>query len=104
MSAPERSARERLRLAAGEPFPAYTAVGGYPILYINRDGDAVCVTCANRPEDGDGDAQVTHCDVYWEGPALPCECCGDPIPSAYGSPEGEDQEGEDQEGPELPRL
>jgi hypothetical protein len=64
--------------------PAY-AEGGYPMVYMDRDGSQLCTDCASRDVD-DGQA-VTHGDVYWEGAAITCDDCGtNRIESAYGVP------------------
>jgi len=65
--------------------PAFAWPGGYQMLYVTRDGSAICPACANR--DVDDSQAVVAGDVYWEGPDLPCDDCDAMIPSAYGDPD-----------------
>jgi hypothetical protein len=58
----------------------YTSVGCYPIAYTHH-GRCLCAPCASAVSCPEQD-----CDVNWEG-SLECEQCGEPIESAYGSPE-----------------
>lgn len=70
--------------------PAYAWPGGYPIIYLTRDGLTLCPACAN---DADTSDPVVAGDVYWEGPALICDDAGETIESAYGDPDaGDDNE------------
>ncbi len=65
--------------------PAYAWPGGYPIIYLTRDGLTICPACANR--DVDSQEEVIAADVYYEGPTLTCEDCETAqIESAYGDP------------------
>jgi hypothetical protein len=58
-----------------------TADGGYPLVYITRDGESVCPKCADK--DVDRSQEVISADVNWEDPDLYCDDCGTRIPSAY---------------------
>ena len=71
----------RLRGEDGK-LPAYGWPGGYPLLYICRDGSVVCPACANR--EVDAALEVVEYDVHWEGPELYCDDCGAAMESAYG--------------------
>ena len=65
--------------------PAFAWPGGYPIIYFTRDGLTICPDCANSVSD-DSQAPVSG-DVYWEGPTIECDDCGNDIESAYGDPD-----------------
>jgi hypothetical protein len=64
--------------------PAFAWPGGYPIVYMDREGNAVCPDCANREVDAPW-APVA-CDVFYEGTPIQCADCGKTIDSAYGDP------------------
>ncbi len=78
MSASEMRDEENGRL------PSYAWPGGYPLVYVTEDGLTVCPECANEPDTSD---PVAYGDVYWEGPLLPCDDCGEMMESAYGDPD-----------------
>lgn len=78
---------DQIRTSDGK-LPAFAWPGGYPIIYITRDGMTVCPDCANREID-DAQAAIAY-DVYWEGPAILCDDCNTEIESAYGDPDAED--------------
>jgi hypothetical protein len=64
--------------------PAFAWPGGYPIVYLDREGNILCPDCANRETDA-LQAPVA-CDVYYEGPPIQCDDCSGTIDSAYGNP------------------
>jgi len=66
-------------------YPAYVLPGGYPMYYIDRQGNILCPDCASREVDASQD--VVEGDVYWEGSPLQCDDCGKMIESAYGDPD-----------------
>ncbi len=75
-------------------FPAFTSMGGYPIIYLTADDSVMCAACANGEngseaslEHEDKQWRLAACDIYWEGPAHECEHCNADIESAYGDPE-----------------
>jgi hypothetical protein len=80
----------------GAEYPAHAWPGGYPVVYYTADGLTICARCANDPDTSD---PVTAGDIYWEGPAMPCDDgsqCGamvngawspGVIESAYGDPD-----------------
>ena len=68
-------------LVNGE-LPAYAWPGGYPLVYFTRDGMTICPACANKKTDQSQAAIAA--DIYWEGPPLACDDCGQEIESAYG--------------------
>lgn len=70
---------DAIRLSNGE-LPAYAWPGGYPMLYVTRDGLAVCPTCANRDS-----SDLLGYDVNWEDADAQCDDCNAAIPSAYGA-------------------
>jgi hypothetical protein len=76
-------------------WPAYAWPGGYPIFYLMDDSGTLCAQCMNTQAEvhftGDHDGWlVDDADVHWEGPELVCDHCNQPIPSAYGDPDGDD--------------
>ncbi len=60
--------------------------GGYPIIYLCKDGGVVCPQCANE-NDWNGEQGVENGDIFWEGPAMSCDNCNAEIESAYGDPD-----------------
>ena len=82
--------------------PSHAWPGGYQLMYLTEDGLFVCPKCANKPDTSD---PVTAGDVYWEGPTLACEDCGEPIESAYGDPDaGDDAPVTEDDGEPLPAF
>lgn len=81
-----RNPIERLRDEHGK-LPSHTWPGGYPLMYICRDGGVACPACANR--EVDVGQEVVAYDVHWEGPAICCDDCGAAIESAYGVPDSQ---------------
>ena len=65
--------------------PAFAWPGGYPMYYFDKHGDVLCPRCANR--EIDDSAAIVNGGVYWEGPIIQCDDCGEDIESAYGDPE-----------------
>ena len=65
---------------------AYTDVGGYPIIYLTKENDVLCSTCATTALT-DALNPPTSADVYWEGDPYDCDGCGYEIESAYGVPD-----------------
>lgn len=71
--------------------PAYAWPGGYPLIYLDKRDRVMCPACANLPKH-----ERSNCgnpiggDVYWEGPELECDECGEMIQSAYGDPDAPD--------------
>lgn len=63
-------------------FPAYVWPGGYPLYYLDKQGNCLCPECASREVDQSQD--VVACDVHWEGEPLTCDDCGKETVSAYG--------------------
>lgn len=71
---------------------SYTLLGGYPVLYVDRNGDVVCPDCANlfesdpewRHEWEDNRPWIQF--VHYEGPAEHCSHCNAEVESAYGDP------------------
>ena len=52
--------------------------GGYPLMYLTKDGLCVCPECANRDE-----SDLVACEANWEDPELFCDDCSRRIESAY---------------------
>lgn len=68
-------------------FPACTEAGLYPIKYV-YEGEVYCPMCARNLYLENLRLQDKIIGrIYWEGPVLQCNCCGDEIESAYGDPE-----------------
>lgn len=63
-------------------------IGGYPLIYFNRQDEILCASCATEQVD-----DIKHVRTYDEGATLNCTNCNKPIESAYGDPEEEEQEG-----------
>jgi len=70
---PERDANGQL--------PSWAWPGGYPIYYLDKQGNTLCPACANRSVDQSQD--VVAAGVNWEDPSLDCDDCGKRIESAY---------------------
>lgn len=78
-----RRVYEIVGVEPGQPLPAFTSFGCYPIAYFTKRGDTLCAKCATEDDNGDDDP-VTLADVYWEGEPIQCDDCGCDIESAYG--------------------
>jgi hypothetical protein len=76
------------RMRYNGKLPAFSSVGGYPLLYINKQDEVFCAECADKREN-----KVTNVDAYYEGAPYECDGCGAEIESAYGDPESESEEG-----------
>lgn len=77
-----------LRDESGQ-LPAFAWPGGYTMIYISKHGDTLCADCANEPDQTD---PATDGDVYWEGPSIQCDNCGEIIESSYGDPDSQDED------------
>jgi len=54
---------------------AYTHIGGYPLMYIGKQGDILCYQCA----------EASHkAMIHWEGESQCCDNCNEETESAYG--------------------
>lgn len=62
--------------------PRNTEVGCYNITYLDVFGAVICADCAKSEDVKEG-------FVYWEGPSLQCDECGEEIESEYGDPDAE---------------
>jgi hypothetical protein len=84
----------------------FTSLGSYPLVYFMKvwswhgqeECIEVCCECADKfvmmkEWEGGGDREFKIDDiipqVYYEGPPLTCEECGETIESAYGDPNAE---------------
>jgi len=56
-------------------------MGGYPLVYIERDDTTLCPRCAMVVQ------HKVSSFIHWEGEPIECERCGKAIESAYGVPE-----------------
>lgn len=95
--------------AARKDLPAYAWPGGYPVMYLARDGwredgkldfnehdrseNVCCAACAANV-DLRPDLIVTGEYIHYEGPPEYCEYCNGFTESAYGDPEDENAGGE----------
>lgn len=73
---------------------AFAWPGGYPYVYIMKDGGCICAACANgkngseaSPENEDPQWQIIGAQVHWEGEPEICDHCGAETESAYGESE-----------------
>jgi hypothetical protein len=57
--------------------------GMYPLILITEDGITICQDCANKSEQ----ECFNEGDIYYEGPDIECDECGQMIQSAYGDPD-----------------
>jgi hypothetical protein len=72
----------------------FSSVGGYTLVLYTHGGDSMHPSCARKEafsearkvRDREHDRVAFH-DVYWEGPAMECVHCSEPIESAYGDPD-----------------
>lgn len=65
--------------------PSYAWPGGYPLFYLDKEGNVLCPSCANR--EIDQAQEVIAQDVNWEDPSLFCDDCSTRIQSAYSDDE-----------------
>ena len=84
---------DTIRNDKGE-LPAFAWPGGYPMFYVDGDGQCLCATCAtkslNDPDEIPSFKPIAY-DVYYEGPTMQCDNCNADIESAYGDPDEEVQ-------------
>jgi len=86
---------ERLGIATeAKELPAAAWPGGYPIVYIDDDGDTLCHKCAFEKLNDYDNPNIRPRDffIHYEGASVFCALCNEEIESAYGDP---DAEGED---------
>lgn len=62
--------------------PALSFPGGYPLLYITRDGEIFCNECASKNVE-----EINNYILFLEGASINCNLCNEEIESAYGDPE-----------------
>jgi hypothetical protein len=55
--------------------------GGYPLFYLDKEGNVLCADCASR--DVDRSQEIVAIDSNWEDPALYCDDCSCRIELAY---------------------
>lgn len=67
--------------------PAFSSVGGYPLLYHGAKDLSYCAECADDPH-----YRVKSARAYYEGAPYECDGCGVEIESAYGVPESAESE------------
>jgi hypothetical protein len=64
------------------------ADGGYPIIYVSREGDVFCGKCAPRHVSRETGSP------FYEGSPEFCADCNEEIESAYGDPDADDDSGD----------
>jgi len=55
--------------------------GAYPLIFVTKDGSVICQDCVNKSKE-----ECCEGDIYYEGPDIECDECGQMIHSAYGEP------------------
>lgn len=66
---------------------------GYPVIYLDKEGNVLCASCATDELKGTDPSRVPVVyDTFWEGPNEHCEGCNCEIGSAYGDPWAEETE------------
>lgn len=84
------AALQHIRDAKGD-LPYFAWPGGYPLYYLDEEGNTLCPKCAN--ENDAYSSELAGYDVYWEGPSIECDGgCGTFIKSAYGDPDEEEED------------
>lgn len=83
------------REASGSLF-AYAWPGGYPMIYLTKDGSVLCPECASGKNGSDASEsnddpqwQLVAGDIFYEGAPIQCDHCCVLIESAYGDPDSE---------------
>lgn len=74
--------------------PSFAWPGGYPLVYVCRDGEVVCADCAVENivyGEWSHSDDVLGADVFYEGPPEYCANCNREIESAYGDPDAEEE-------------
>lgn len=67
--------------------PAYSSIGSYPLIYLDKQNSCLCAECATESLNDEVEAfRAVCCDVYYEGPSITCDCCSTEIESACGDP------------------
>jgi len=67
--------------------PAYAWPGGYPLYYLDHNGDVLCPQCAIAQDNAADAPAIVYSEVHWEGPPVYCDECAVAIESAYGDPD-----------------
>lgn len=93
----KRVRRELGMEVSRKPLDDYAWPGGYPMIYVFKDGGVCCPDCANKNiEDIDANMRgesrfnshggwaLGGVDVHYEGDPETCDHCGKQIESAYG--------------------
>ena len=58
---------------------------GYPLIYVDHDGNVLCNECAQKNIDnGCSNSGEIVGQVYWEGETMLCDGCNCDLESAYG--------------------
>ena len=78
------NANDQIRQLAADNhgvLPAYAWPGGYPMYYVDDEGNILCPRCANKNDEYS--AELIAYDANWEDPDLYCDNCQERIESAY---------------------
>ena len=65
-----------------DPNTSIIPLGMYPLILIPTDGKVICQDCANKSKQ-----KCFEGDIYYEGPDIECDECGQIIQSAYDDPD-----------------
>lgn len=81
------------RLSDDTTVALYTSLGSYPLLYLDKDNNVLCPTCAAEEEENAKDPDhwargVEACGINYEDPHLYCDECSTRIESAYAEEDG----------------
>lgn len=60
--------------------PTYAWPGGYPLFYLDDEGNTLCAACATKD---DMESKPIAYDTNWEDASLFCDDCYQRIESAY---------------------
>lgn len=65
--------------------PAHAWPGGYPLYYLDTEGNILCAQCANTQlADEYEHFRPVAWGIHYEGEPLDCDQCSEDIDSAYG--------------------
>ena len=71
----------------------YAWPGGYPLLFLMKDGGVLCPDCVVREwetisqAEDDPQWELEGYFIHYEGPPWPCDHCYEFVESAYGEAE-----------------
>ena len=80
---------KQLQMENGGKLPAYAWPGGYALIYVDEENNALCYDCAKKNDEYCSPLEDSF--VHWEGQAMYCDHCSAELESEYGDPEEEKQ-------------